>query len=166
MNPLTRIAMTRAPASVVIVRLLVGAVFLSEGIQKFLFPDADGVGRFGRIGIPAPEILAPFVAVTEIVCGAMIVAGLLTRLVSVPLLVVMCVAIVSTKLPVLLGHTVWGFSLPKLSQYGFWSMAHEGRADFSMFMCLAFLIVAGGGRWSADAILVPCETAFDSRKAA
>lgn len=49
-----------------------GAVFLSEGIQKFLFPQQLGTGRFTKIGIPMPEFTASFVGVTEIVCGALL----------------------------------------------------------------------------------------------
>ena len=110
----------------ILIRLMVGLVFLSEGIQKFLFPDEVGVGRFEKIGIPSPEILAPFVGVVEITCGAAILFGWKMRLVSVPLLVNMTVAILTTKLPILLDH-------------GFWKMAHESRTDFSMVMGLLFL---------------------------
>lgn len=66
---------TNAPAAVILVRLIVGAVFLSEGIQKFLLPEALGVGRFTKIGIPNPDILAPFVGICEIVCGVLFVLG-------------------------------------------------------------------------------------------
>ena len=41
-----------APAAVLLIRLMVGAVFVSEGIQKFLFPAALGVGRFTKIRYP------------------------------------------------------------------------------------------------------------------
>jgi uncharacterized membrane protein YphA (DoxX/SURF4 family) len=152
-NILKRLSATQAPRSVVLIRVMVGAVFLSEGIQKFLFPEADGVGRFLRMGIPSPEIMAPFVGVLEIVCGLMILTGFLTRLATLPLLVVIGVAITATKIPVMLGHEFWRFSLPKLNQYGFWSMAHEGRADFSMLVGLLFLLIAGAGPWAFDARL-------------
>src|SRR5207237_236537 len=91
------------PRSVVLIRLLVGAVFLAEGIQKFLFPAALGVGRFAKIGLPAPTFLAPFVGVVEVTCGALLIAGLLTRWAAVPLLIDMTVAIATTKIPML--HT-------------------------------------------------------------
>jgi len=71
---------TSAPAAVFLVRLIVGPIFLSEGIQKFLYPDENGVGRFAKIGIPWPEFTGPFVGVVEIVCGTLILIGLLTRL--------------------------------------------------------------------------------------
>jgi uncharacterized membrane protein YphA (DoxX/SURF4 family) len=142
---------THAPAAVVLIRLLVGVVFLSEGIQKFLFPEALGVGRFTRIGIPAPEVMAPFVGVVEIVCGSLILLGLGTRLAAVPLLLDISVAILSTKVPILLGHGFWGFQLPKLERYGLWSMLHEARTDFSMWLGLVYLLIVGAGAWSLDA---------------
>src|SRR5271166_2788373 len=95
---------TKAPGSTVLIRLLVGGVFLAEGIQKFLFPDALGVGRFAKIGIPHPEIMAPFVGVFEIVCGTLLILGLLTRSAAIPMIVNISVAILSTKIPILVGH--------------------------------------------------------------
>jgi putative oxidoreductase len=80
--------------------------------------------------------------------------GLLTRLAAIVLLIDISVAIVSTKIPVLLGHGFWGLSLMKLPRYGFWSMMHEARADFSMWLGLLFLVIVGAGRWSLDAALM------------
>src|SRR5919197_5929286 len=99
-----RITGANAPAAVILVRLMVGGVFLSEGIQKFLFPDALGVGHFAKIGIPAPEVMAPFGGVCEIVCGVLFLLGLLTRFAAVTMIIDMLVAILSTKLPILLGE--------------------------------------------------------------
>ena len=130
-----------------------GSVFLSEGIQKFLFPNDLAAGRFIRIGIPAPEVMAPFVGVVEIVCGSLIILGFLTRLAAIPLIIDMCVALVSTKIPILLGHGFWRFSVSKLPSYGFWSMAHEARTDFAMLLGSIFLLIAGAGAWSLDARL-------------
>jgi putative oxidoreductase len=131
-----------------------GAVFLSEGMQKFLFADAQGAGRFAKIGIPAPDIMGPFVGCVEIVCGALLLIGLLTRLAAIPLMIDISVAIISTKVPILLGHGFWRFSLPKLASYGFWSMAHEARTDFCMLLGSLFLLVVGAGKkWSLDARL-------------
>ena len=149
-----KLSASSAPAAVILIRILVGWVFLSEGIQKFLDPAGLGAGRFERIGIPAPEFFGPFVGVCEIVGGTMLLVGLLTRLASVMLLVDISVAILSTKIPILLGHAIWGFALPKLQQYGLWSMLHEARTDFSMWLGLLFLLVVGAGPWSADARLV------------
>ena len=114
MSLFRRLATTSAPAAVILVRILVGWVFLSEGIQKFLDPATLGAGRFAKIGIPAPEFFGPFVGICEIVCGALVIVGLLTRLASLVLLIDITVAIITTKLPVLLGHEIWGFALPKL----------------------------------------------------
>src|SRR5438105_11563837 len=109
-----RLMSTTAPASVLLIRIAAGGVFLSEGIQKFLFPNDLGVGRFIKIGIPAPQIMAPFVGVVEIICGTLIIIGLLTRLAAVPLIIDISVAIISTKIPILLGHGFWRFTLSKL----------------------------------------------------
>jgi uncharacterized membrane protein YphA (DoxX/SURF4 family) len=116
---------------------MVGGVFLSEGIQKFLFPD-QGAGRFAKIGLPNPEFLGPFVGGTEAVCGALLLLGLLTRLASLPLLVVMAVALWTTKAPI-------------LHESGFWKAAHESRTDWAMTLGALFLLVVGAGPWSLDA---------------
>jgi len=139
--------------AIVLIRLMAGGVFLSEGIQKFLYPAQQGVGRFARIGFGRPDLLAPFVGGVEIVCGVLIIVGLATRLAAIPLLIDISVAIVSTKVPILLGHGFWGFALPKLDSYGFWSMLHEARTDVSMWLALLFLLIAGPGVWSIDARL-------------
>jgi uncharacterized membrane protein YphA (DoxX/SURF4 family) len=120
------------------VRVIVGAVFVSEGIQKFLFPDELGVGRFARIGIPAPAVMAPFVGTVETIGGVLLVLGLGTRVVAVPLLVSMLVAITSTK-------------LVTFGKNGFWKTAHEARTDLLMIFGLLFLLSVGAGPWSLDA---------------
>lgn len=147
---LQRLAATNAPRATLLIRLLVGAVFLSEGIQKFLFPGSVGAGRFERIGLPAHEFLGPFVGGFELVCGALILLGLFTRIAAIPLIIIMIMAIVSTKIPILLGHGFWGFNLRELSHYGFWSMAHEMRNDWSMLLGAIFLLIVGAGRVSLD----------------
>jgi putative oxidoreductase len=152
MNPRwSRVVRTSAPRSTLLIRIVVGAVFVSEGIQKFLEPASRGAGRFERIGIPWPELMGPFVGATEIVCGALLLIGFLTRLAALPILGIMATAIVTTKIPILLGRGFWGLALRDLSSYGFWSMAHESRTDFAMFGCSAFLLIVGAGRWSVDA---------------
>jgi uncharacterized membrane protein YphA (DoxX/SURF4 family) len=135
-----RLIGTDAPATVVLIRVLIGAVFLSEGIQKFLFPDQLGAGRFLKIGLPMPELLGPFVGSFEIVCGSLVLLGLLTRLAVIPLLVIMAVALTTTK---------W----PMLAAQGFWHMAHEARTDWSMSLGSLFLLIGGAGPWSFDARL-------------
>jgi putative oxidoreductase len=150
-----RLLRTRAPGWSVLVRLLVGlVVFLPEGIQKLAFPDILGTGRFANIGIPYPELMGPFVGTVEIVCGALIILGLLTRLAAIPLIIIMIVAIISTKVPILLGRDFWIFHLPKLPHYGFWPMMHEARADFVMLLGALYLLIEGAGAWSVDARLI------------
>lgn len=131
---------TGAPAATVLIRLMVGLVFLSEGIQKFIRPDDVGAGRFAKIGIPAPEVMAPVVGAFEIVCGALVLLGLLTRLAVIPLIVIMVVAITTTKVPIFLRE-------------GFWEMAHESRTDYAMLLGSIYLLVVGPGSRSLDALL-------------
>lgn len=130
----------RTARAIALIRILVGWVFLSEGIQKFLFPDALGVGRFVKIGIPWPQVMAPFVGVVEIVCGTLLLIGLLTRLAAIPLLIDICVALYSTK-------------IVTFAKNGLWSTLHEARTDMSMLLALLFLVLVGGGSLSLDAVL-------------
>jgi uncharacterized membrane protein YphA (DoxX/SURF4 family) len=131
---------TTAPAATLLIRLLVGVVFLSEGIQKFLFPMHLGAGRFAKIGLPTPEFLAPFVAGFEVVCGLLVLLGCFTRFAVLPLIVIMLTAIATTKFPILM-------------EQGFWKMAHETRTDWSMLLGSLFLLIVGAGHWSVDARL-------------
>jgi putative oxidoreductase len=135
-----RILNTDNSKTTLLIRLMVGVVFLSEGIQKFLFVDTLGAGRFEKIGLPSPEFLGSFVGCFEIVCGTLILFGLLTRLASIPLIIIMLVAIVTTKLEI-------------LTENGFWEMMHESRTDWAMLLGSIFLLLKGGGFWSADKAL-------------
>ena len=138
----------------ILVRLLVGlVVFLPEGIQKLAYADMLGAGRFRKIGIPFADIMGPFVGAVEVVCGALIIVGLLTRLAAVPLIIIMIVALVSTKLPILLGHDVGMFHLGDIKRLGFWSAMHESRADLTMLFGCIYLLIVGAGKWSLDARL-------------
>jgi len=111
---------------------MVGAVFFSEGVQKFLFPETLGVGRFTKIGIPLPGLMAPFVGLVEIVCGALLIfgprKGKRSKLAAIPLLINITVAILTTKVPILFHQ-------------GFWSMVHEARTDFCMVMGICFILL-------------------------
>jgi len=131
---------SRTSKAVLLIRILVGGVFLSEGIQKFLFPDSLGVGRFVKIGIPSPQVMAPFVGVVEIVCGSLLLIGLVTRLATVPLLIDISVALYSTK-------------IVTFAKNGFWGTMHEARTDVSMLLGLIFLLLVGAGAWSLEAWL-------------
>lgn len=137
---LPRIIKTDLSKTTVLIRLIVGAVFLSEGIQKFLFPVIRGAGRFEKIGLPSPEFLGTFVGAVEILCGILILIGLLTRLASIPIIIIMLVAIATTKSEV-------------LAEKGFWEMMHGSRTDWAMFLGSIFLLIKGGGRWSVDKTL-------------
>jgi len=150
MTLLKTLLQSHAPGAAILIRIAVGSVFLSEGIQKFLFPDARGVGRFERMGYESAELIAPFVGAFEILCGVLMLVGLGTRFVAIPLIIIMLTAITTTKIPILYGEDMWGFHVRELSQYGFWSMAHESRTDFSMLMGSIFLLIVGGGPWAAD----------------
>ena len=132
-----RMFASTAPKATVLIRVLVGWVFLSEGIQKFLFPESLGVGRFAKIGIPDPSFSAPFVGVVEILFGTLIIVGFLTRLAAIPLLIDISVAIAATKIPMLLDK-------------GFWVAAHEARTDLSMLLGLLFLLMEAAGLLSID----------------
>src|SRR5690606_36507182 len=121
---------TRKTRTFILLRLIVGLIFLSEGIQKFLFPEIVGEGRFEKIGFDYATFFAYFVAVFEVVCGNLVLIGLLTRIAVVPLLIIMLTAIVTTKFPILVNE-------------GFWFMAHAARTDFAMTMLLIFLLVYG-----------------------
>jgi uncharacterized membrane protein YphA (DoxX/SURF4 family) len=127
-----------APAATLLIRLMVGWVFLSEGIQKFLFPEALGAGRFVKIGIPAPHFFAPFVGVVEIVCGALLIVGLFSRVAAIPLLIDITVAIATTKIPL-------------LAKSGFWAAMHEARTDCCMWLGSLFILIVGAGSLSLDA---------------
>jgi putative oxidoreductase len=116
---------------------MVGAVFLSEGIQKFLFPEIRGAGRFEKIGLPEPELLGFFVGSFEVICGALVLLGLFTRLASVPLIIIMLVAIATTKTQV-------------LAEKGFWEMLHGSRTDWAMLLGSIFLLMNGAGKISFD----------------
>jgi putative oxidoreductase len=147
---LHRLLASDAPAAVLLIRVMVGAVFVSEGIQKFLFPAELGVGRFTKLGLPSPAVLAPFVGIVEIVGGLLLLLGLLTRLAAFALLVDMLVAIATTKIPLLLKD-------------GIWKMAHEARTDWSMLLGALFLLLVGAGVWSLDGLLTRASR-YRSRK--
>lgn len=136
-----------------LIRLMVGAVFFTEGLQKFLYPAIRGAGRLEKIGFPNPEFWGYLVGTFETVCGALILLGLITRLAAVPTLVIMILAVVTTKIPMLLGHGFGPFGVRDAPFYGFLSMAHEMRTDWAMLLGSIFLILAGGGPYSLDAML-------------
>ncbi|MEX0686813.1 MAG: DoxX family protein [Balneolales bacterium] len=134
----------------ILIRFLVSVVFVSEGLQKFLYPEIRGAGRFEGIGIPFPEFTGYMVGGFEMACGLLILFGILTRFSVIPLIIIMLTALFTTKLPILLGSGFWGFTLRDLNQYGLLSMLHESRTDLSMLISSIFLLIKGGGYWSVD----------------
>lgn len=144
-----RVSAHHAPPALLVLRVAIAFVFITEGIQKFLYPDALGVGRFIKIGIPYPEISGPFVGGVEIVAGALVLIGLYTRLAGFALVIDMVVAITATKVPILLGYGFWGFAATT-GKTGFWAAAHEGRLDLMMLSSCLLLLAIGPGRASFD----------------
>jgi putative oxidoreductase len=129
---------TQNDRSIILIRFMLGAVFLSEGIQKFLFAQELGAGRFEKIGLPAPDFLGPFVGSIEILCGILLLSGLATRLAAIT--IIMSVAIIATKAEV-------------LQKEGFWPMMHGSRTDWAMLLGGIFLAIKGGGAWSLDKMI-------------
>ncbi|MGI8599456.1 MAG: DoxX family protein, partial [Chitinophagaceae bacterium] len=121
----------------IIIRFMVGFIFLSEGLQKLIFPALRGSGRFEKIGLPEAESLGFFVGGVEIACALFIIIGLYTRLAAIPLMIIMIVAIYVTKLPV-------------FQNQGIWEGFHASRTDFAMLLGSLFLFIRGGGKWSLD----------------
>ncbi len=124
--------------SLVLLRLAVGLIFATQGFLKYVDPNM-GVHRFARIGFPAPLFTAHFVGAFEMVCGVLVLAGLWTRLAAIPLLIVICTAIATTKVPELFR-----------ANQGLWYMVSDARTDFAMLCCLLFLLICGPGTWSID----------------
>jgi len=140
-----------APRSALIMRVMVGGVFLSEGILKFVYPN-QGVGRFTKLGIPAPEFTANFVGGLEIVGGILLIAGLFTRIIAIPFIIEMVVAILTTKIALYLGTSPLPLP-PALPKVGFWAVMHETRSDYAQILTSIFLLVVGPGSWSLDALV-------------
>lgn len=135
----------------ILIRLSLAGVFIPEGLQKLTHPDILGAGRFAKIGIPYPDFFGPFVGWVELLAGMLFLFGYATRVAAVPIIITMIVAIVSTKIPILLGREWGGFSLRDLDRYGFLSFTHETRTDWAMLLGAIYLLLSGGGRWSLDA---------------
>ena len=141
-----------APTATCLLRLMAGGVFLWEGILKFVFAN-QGVGRFTKLGLPAPELTANFIGILEIVGGILIIAGFLTRLIAVPFIIEMIVAMVSTKISMYFGTSP--LPLPPVPpQIGLWAVLHEIRSEYAQIMVVIFLLIVGPGRWSLDALLL------------
>jgi len=144
------------PSSTLLLRLMAGGVFFWEGILKFVYVN-QGIGRFTKLGMPFPSFTADFVGVLEIVGGLLVLSGFLTRLIAVPFVIEMIVAILSTKISLYLGT----FPLPLPSsppQVGIWAVLHEVRSEYAQILTMLFLAINGPGRCSIDALLKRCTT--------
>ena len=142
---------TDGPSSAILLRFMAGGVFLWEGILKFVYVN-QGLGRFTKLGFPFPQPTAAFVASLEIVGGILFLTGFLTRAIAVPFVIEMLVAILSTKIALYLGTSP--LPLPPVPpQVGFWAVLHEVRSEYAQLMTSMFLLIAGPGAWSIDAIL-------------
>jgi len=139
------------PASVLFLRLMAGGVFLWEGILKFVYVN-QGVGRFTKLGMPFPHLTANFIGYLEIVGGLLLLSGLLTRLIAIPFIIEMIVAILSTKISLYLGTSPLPLP-PSPPQFGMWAVLHEVRSEYAQLLTTAFLLVNGPGKWSLDALL-------------
>ena len=139
------------PKSTLALRLMAGGVFLWEGILKFVYPN-QGIGRFTKLGMPFPHFTATFVGGLEIVGGLLLLLGLMTRLIAIPFIIEMIVAILSTKISLYLGTSPLPLP-PSLPQVGMWAVLHEIRSDYAQIMTVAFLLINGPGKWSLDALL-------------
>jgi uncharacterized membrane protein YphA (DoxX/SURF4 family) len=139
------------PAATVLLRCMAGGVFLSEGILKFLYPSL-GVVRFTKLGFPLPLATASFVGGLEIVGGLLLMAGLFTRLVAIPFIAEMVVAMLSTKISLYLGTSPLA-PPPSPPRIGFWAVMHESRSEYAQLLTVSFLMLTGPGKWSLDALL-------------
>ncbi len=140
---------TNGPAATIWLRIMCGAVFFWEGVMKFVFAN-QGVGRFIKLGMPFPAFTADFIGVLEIVGGLMLIVGIGTRLISIPFVIEMIVAILVTKIPMYLGTSP--LPLPPVPpQTGFWAVLHEVRSEYAQMLTVLFLGITGPGCWSLDA---------------
>jgi putative oxidoreductase len=142
---------TDGPKSTLALRLMAGGVFLWEGILKFVYAN-QGIGRFTKLGMPLPHFTADFVACLEIVGGLLVLSGWLTRLIAIPFIFEMIVAILSTKISMYLGTSP--LPLPAVPpKIGMWAVLHEVRSEYAQLLTSVFLMINGPGRWSLDALL-------------
>src|SRR5499426_2074605 len=139
------------PAATILLRLMAGSVFLWEGLMKFVYPN-QGVGRFTKLGFPLPHFTATADGWFEIIGGLLLLGGWLTRVIAIPFIIEMVVAMASTKIPLYLGTSP--LPLPPVPpQIGFWAVLHEIRSEYAQLLNCAFLVVVGPGQWSLDALL-------------
>jgi putative oxidoreductase len=142
---------TNAPRSTLLLRVMAGGVFLWEGILKFTYAN-QGIGRFTKLGLPFPHVTADFIGWLEIIGGLLLVCGLMTRVIAIPFLIEMIVAMLSTKISLFLGTSPLPLP-PAPPQFGIWAVLHEIRSEYAQLLTTAFLLINGPGKWSFDALL-------------
>ena len=142
---------TDGPKSALVLRLMAGGVFLWEGILKFVYAN-QGVGRFTKLGMPFPHFTADFVGGLEIVGGLLLLSGLLTRLIAIPFIVEMIVAVLSTKITLYLGTSPLPLP-PAPPRAGMWAVLHEVRSEYAQLLTSVFLLINGPGKWSLVALV-------------
>jgi putative oxidoreductase len=138
--PKSRLLETGDDIKLLYIRFVVGLIFISEGVQKYLFLEVLGPAFFHEIGFKHAFFWAYFTGAFEIACGLLLLAGLFTRIATVPLFIVMITAFFTTKLPI-------------LTTKGFWEFAHDYDIDFVLTVLIVLLFMFGGGKWSADSRL-------------
>jgi uncharacterized membrane protein YphA (DoxX/SURF4 family) len=143
---------TDGPKSTLLLRAMAGGVFFWEGLLKFVYVN-QGVGRFTKLGIPFPHFTAAFIGYLEIFGGLLLLSGLMTRLIAIPFVAEMIVAILSTKISLYLGTSPLPLP-PAPPQVGFWAVLHEVRSDYAQILTAIFLLINGPGKWSLDAVLL------------
>ncbi len=119
-----------APA--LLARITMGLIFVQSGWGKFNhLPKV--VEYFSSLGIPAPQLQAPFVTGVELVGGVLLFLGLGTRLISFPLIGTMVVAILTARREDLTGVG-----------------ALFGMSEYLYIVLFFWLIVEGAGPVSLD----------------
>jgi uncharacterized membrane protein YphA (DoxX/SURF4 family) len=130
----------------ILIRMIVGLVFLLEGVLKFLRPEELGAGRFAAIGLPFPHQLATLVGSIEIGGGVAVLLNFYAGDAALALLAVIVTALITTKFPILLGRPLGPFSLEKLNHYGWLSFFHQARTDLCMVFGLLAIVIDSGVR--------------------
>jgi putative oxidoreductase len=150
-------------SSIIIIRLMAGGVFFWEGMLKFVYTN-QGAGRFTKLGFPFPEPIAHFIAIGEMIGGAMLIAGFRTRIVAIYFVLEMIVAVLSTKISLFLGTSPLPLP-PAPPKVGIWAVLHEIRSDYAQILCCLFLVIEGAGRRSLDFIVSTRGKIYSMKKA-
>lgn len=127
-----------------LIRVVVGLLFLTEGILKFLHPEELDVTFFSAIGLPLPQYLGPALGCIEIIGGAAILVNLYAGDVALLLFFVSLALLIATKLPILTGAPVGPFPVKRLPQYGMPIFLHEARIELCMIVGSLVVLLGSG----------------------